>query len=49
MPLVLEEGELEDWVYDDKFVEYALHKIPPELWREQEYEQQSLFGFSGSK
>ena len=49
MPLVLEEGELEDWVYDDKFVEYALHKILPELWREQEYEQQSLFGFSGSK
>ena len=43
MPLVLENGELEDWVYDDKFTEYALHKIPPELWREQEYEQQSLF------
>lgn len=43
MPLVLDEGELEDWVYDDKFTEYALHKIPPELWREQEYEQQSLF------
>ena len=43
MPLVLENGELEDWVYDDKFTEYALHKTPPELWREQEYEQQSLF------
>ena len=43
MPLVLDEGELEDWVYDDKFTEYALHKTPPELWREQEYEQQSLF------
>ncbi len=43
MPLVLEESELEDWIYDDKFTEYALHKIPPELWREQEYEQQSLF------
>ncbi len=42
MPLVLEKGELEDWVYDDKFTEYALHKTPPELWREQEYEQQSL-------
>ena len=42
MPLVLENGELEDWVYDDKFTEYALHKTPPELWREQEYEQQSL-------
>ena len=43
MPLVLDEGELEDWVYDDKFTEYALHKTSPELWREQEYEQQSLF------
>ena len=42
MPLVLENGELEDWVYGDKFTEYALHKTPPELWREQEYEQQSL-------
>ena len=42
MPLILENGELEDWVYDDKFTEYALHKTPPELWREQEYEQQSL-------
>ena len=43
MPLVLENGELEDWIYDDKFTEYALHKTPTELWREQEYEQQSLF------
>ena len=43
MPVVLENGELEDWVYDDKFTEYALHKTPPALWREQEYEQQSLF------
>ena len=42
MPLVLDEGELEDWVYDDNFTEYALHKTPPELLREQEYEQQSL-------
>ena len=43
MPVVLDESELEDWVYDDKFTEYALHKIPPKLWRKQEYEQQSLF------
>ena len=42
MPLVLEDGELEDWIYDDKFTEYALHKTPPNLLREQEYEQQSL-------
>ena len=43
MPLILDEGELEDWVYDDIFTEYALHKTPTELLREQEYEQQSLF------
>ncbi len=43
MPVILEESDLEDWVYDDKFTEYAMHKTPPELWREQEYEQQSLF------
>ena len=43
MPLVLEGKELEDWIYDDKFTEYALHKTSPELYREQEYEQQSLF------
>ena len=42
MPLVLDKNELEDWIYDDKFTEYALHKIPPKLCREQEYEQQSL-------
>lgn len=43
MPLVLEEGELEDWVYDDEFLGFALHKTPPQLRRYQEYEQQSLF------
>ena len=43
MPVVLNESELEDWVYDDKFTEYVLHKTPPEFRREQEYEQQSLF------
>lgn len=43
MPLVLEENELEDWVYDDKFMEIALRKTPALLGREQEYEQQSLF------
>lgn len=43
MPLILEDSELENWVYDDKFTEYALHKIPSELWQKREYEQQSLF------
>lgn len=43
MPLVLEEKELEPWVYDDNFLDFALHKTPPELQRRQEYEQLSLF------
>lgn len=43
MPLVLEENELEPWVFDDGFTEYVLHKNPPVLGRKQEYEQQSLF------
>ena len=42
MPLLLEEDELSDWVYNDGFLEYALHKTQPLLLRQQEYEQQSL-------
>lgn len=43
MPLVLEEEELEDWVWDDRFMETALRKTPAFLHKEQRYEQQSLF------
>ena len=43
MPLILEENELQDWVYDDKFLKFALHKTPPFLLSRQEYVQQSLF------
>lgn len=43
MPLILEENELEDWVHDDVFLEFALHKIQPQLQRHQEYEQRSFF------
>lgn len=43
MPLILEEKELEDWVYDDKFLDFALQKIPVQLQHYQEYEQQSLY------
>ena len=35
--------ELEEWIYDDAFLESALRKSPPLLERRQEYEQQSLF------
>lgn len=43
MPLILEESELEEWVYDDSFTEFALRKTPPALKRRQEYEQLRLF------
>ena len=43
MPLILDRNELENWVYDDTFLEFALHKTPPQLERRQEYEQQNLF------
>lgn len=43
MPLILEGSELEDWVYNDQFTEFALKKTPVLLQKYQEYEQQSLF------
>lgn len=43
MPLILERSELEDWVYNDQFTEFALKKTPVLLQKYQEYEQQSLF------
>ncbi len=43
MPLILDEGELEPWVYDNAFLEFALRKTPARLEKSQEYEQQTLF------
>lgn len=45
MPIILDRSELENWMYDDGFMEYVLKRIPVELMREQEYEQQK-FKFS---
>lgn len=42
MPLILEEKEVESWIYDDHFAEYVLQKTPVLLKRRQEYEQQVL-------
>lgn len=42
MPLVLEKRELEDWVYEESFMRYALQRTPVLLKQRQEYEQQSL-------
>ncbi|MDO5345763.1 MAG: SOS response-associated peptidase [Lachnospiraceae bacterium] len=43
MPLVLEQSELEAWVYDDAFLSFALTKEPAQLRPYREFEQQSLF------
>ncbi len=42
MPLILESSEIQSWIYDNQFLEYALHKQIPVLERFQEYEQQTL-------
>lgn len=42
MPLVLEEDELERWIFDDSYAELLLKKTPVLLKRRQEYEQQRL-------
>lgn len=43
MPLILEDSEIDMWLYDEKAIPYILHKKPPELEQYQEYEQQTLF------
>lgn len=42
MPLVLEENELERWIYEESYAESLLKKTPVLLNRRQEYEQQRL-------
>lgn len=43
MPIILERHELEDWIYDGEFMKHVLQRVPVELRREQDYEQQSFF------
>ena len=43
MPLILEEEELEEWLFDNDSAIKLLKKRPIELHRESEYEQMSLF------
>lgn len=42
MPLVLNEEELDAWIFDDSQTELILHKVPGPLKKEAEYEQQTL-------
>lgn len=43
MPLILEKGQIKDWLSDDLAVEGLLGQTPVLLDRETEYEQQTLF------
>lgn len=45
MPLILDRGELENWIFDERSVEFLLHKTPVLLEKALEYEQQKLPGF----
>lgn len=42
MPLLLEENELEDWIFKDEFMRQVLKRIPAPLAKWHEYEQQRL-------
>lgn len=42
MPLILEQNELENWIFDDNCLEFLLHKTPVMMEHEQEYEQLTL-------
>ncbi len=45
MPLILEENEIDMWIYDDKATGVILNKKSPELEPHREYEQQRLESF----
>ncbi len=42
MPLILEPAELEDWIFDDTFTDFAIQKTPVLLDKIQDYEQLTL-------
>lgn len=46
MPLILEKGQIKDWLIDDTAVDYLLRQTPVLLDRETEYEQRTLFDFT---
>ena len=43
MPLILDRGEINDWILDQKFIEYAVRKIPEPLKKISTYQQMHLF------
>lgn len=49
MPLVLEQDEIEKWLFEDSLTESLLHKKPALLERRVDFEQMSLFPVKNSK
>lgn len=43
MPLILEESEIEPWLWQEEWTQSLLRKVPKDLARKAEYEQMSLF------
>lgn len=43
MPLILDLGDIDNWIWDEQFVKYYLHKVPMQLARYTGYEQLSFF------
>lgn len=42
MPLIIEKNELDNWVFDNQFTDYVLHKTPAQLKQIRENEQVKL-------
>jgi putative SOS response-associated peptidase YedK len=42
MPLILENSELENWVFDNQFTDFILHKTPTQLNQIRDYDQTKL-------
>ena len=49
MPLLLEQDEIEQWLFEDKLTEALLQKTPALLERRSDFEQMSLFPVENSK
>ena len=49
MPLLLERGEIKEWLFEDKLTEEFLQKTPALLERRADFEQMSLFPIANSR
>ena len=49
MPLLLEQDEIEKWLFEDDMTEALLQKTPALLERRSDFEQMSLFSVENSQ